>query len=147
MSKHTAPGNHINRLRSEAGFSLVEMLIALAIIALIMGLVAPRVVGYLGRAKSQSAEIQIEHIKGALNLFLLDMGRYPTSEEGLDALMDAPLGSSKWAGPYIDDEAVPLDPWERSYRYEVVNEGLSVRVYTLGADDSEGGSGENADIG
>ena len=61
--------------------------------------------------------------------------------------MDAPPGSSKWAGPYIDDEDVPLDPWERSYRYEVVNEGLSVRVYTLGADDSEGGSGENADIG
>ena len=72
MNKHTASRNNPNRLRSDAGFSLVEMLIALAIIALIMGLVAPRVVGYLGRAKSQSAEIQIEHIKGALNLFLLD---------------------------------------------------------------------------
>lgn len=133
--------------RADAGFSLMELLVALVILALVMGLVAPRVIGYLSRAKSQTAEVQIEHLKSALNQFLLDVGRYPSSGEGLDALVVAPAGVTGWAGPYLDDELVPADPWGRPYLYSSAEDGLRVRVYSFGRDGTEGGSGEDADIG
>lgn len=133
--------------RPEAGFSLMELLVALVILALVMGLVAPRVIGYLSRAKSQTAEAQVKNIQAALDLFQIDVGRYPTESEGLEALIAAPAGTAGWAGPYLDDEAVPADPWDRPYLYASTEDGLRVRVYSFGRDGTEGGSGEDADIG
>jgi len=133
--------------RAEAGFSLMELLVALVILALVMGIVAPRVIGYLSRAKSQTAEAQIKNVQGALDLFLIDVGRYPTETEGLKALIEAPAGAAGWAGPYLDEEVMPVDPWGRDYFYSSTEDGLRVRVYSLGRDGTEGGSGEDADIG
>lgn len=133
--------------RPEAGFSLMELLVALVILALVMGLVAPRVIGYLSRAKSQTAEAQVKNIQAALDLFQIDVGRYPTESEGLEALVSAPAGTAGWAGPYLDDEAVPADPWGRPYYYASTEDGLRVRVYSFGRDGAEGGTGEDADIG
>ena len=125
----------------------MELLVALVILALIMGIVGPRVIGYLGRAKSQTAEAQIKSLQGALDLFLMDVGRYPTGEEGLAALVSAPGGAAGWSGPYIEEEVVPADPWGREYLYLDLNEGLRARVYSLGRDGTEGGKGEDADVG
>lgn len=133
--------------RPQGGFSLMELLVALVILALVMGIVAPRVIGYLSRAKSQTAEAQVKNIQGALDLFLIDVGRYPTEGEGLAALIEAPAGAAGWAGPYLDDEAMPADPWGAPYFYSSTEDGLRVRVYSLGRDGTEGGSGEDADIG
>lgn len=133
--------------RAEAGFSLMELLVALVILALVMGIVAPRVIGYLSRAKSQTAEAQVKNVQGALDLFLIDVGRYPTETEGLKALIEAPAGAAGWAGPYLDEEVMPVDPWGRDYFYSSTEDGLRVRVYSLGRDGTEGGSGEDADIG
>lgn len=133
--------------RAQAGFSLMELLVALVILALVMGIVAPRVVGYLSRAKSQTAEAQVKMMQGALDLFLLDVGRYPTEDEGLKALLAAPAGAAGWAGPYLDEDTLPADPWGREYLYSAGGDGLRVRVYSLGRDGAAGGSGEDADIG
>lgn len=133
--------------RAQAGFSLMELLVALVILALVMGVVAPRVVGYLSRAKSQTAEAQVKMMQSALDLYLMDVGRYPTEEEGLKALMAAPAGVTGWGGPYLDEEALPVDPWGRDYLYRMADDGLRVRVYSYGRDGTEGGSGEDRDIG
>ncbi|MDP3457746.1 MAG: type II secretion system major pseudopilin GspG [Hyphomonas sp.] len=133
--------------RAEAGFSLMELLVALVILALVMGIVAPRVIGYLSRAKSQTAEAQVKNIQGALDLFLIDVGRYPTENEGLKALIEAPAGAAGWAGPYLDEEVMPVDPWGKDYFYSSTDDGLRVRVYSLGRDGAEGGTGEDADVG
>ena len=134
--------------RTQAGFSLMELLVALVILALVMGIVAPRVIGYLSRAKSQTAEAQVKNIQGALDLFLIDVGRYPTESEGLKALIEAPASGAGWAGPYLDDsEEVPLDPWGNPYLYTSTEDGLRVRVFSLGRDGADGGTGEDADIG
>ncbi|MFN7055084.1 type II secretion system major pseudopilin GspG [Hyphomonas sp.] len=133
--------------RRQAGFSLMELLVALVILALIMGVVGPRVIGYLSRAKSQTAETQVRNMQGALDMFMLDVGRYPTEEEGLRALVAAPASAPGWAGPYLDEDEVPADPWGRPYLYATAPDGVRVRVYSLGRDGVEGGSGEDADIG
>ncbi len=133
--------------KRDQGFSLMELLVALVILALIVGLVAPQVLGYLGRAKSQTAGVQIENLKTSLSLYLVDMGRYPSASEGLDALVKAPIGSAKWRGPYIEDGSIPLDPWENAYHYELAADGAKPRIFTLGADNAPGGEGDNADIG
>lgn len=133
--------------KRDQGFSLMELLVALVILALIVGLVAPQVLGYLGRAKSQTAGVQIQNLKTSLSLYLVDMGRYPSASEGLDALIKAPAGSVKWRGPYIEVDAIPLDPWEHPYRYELSPDGAKPRIFTLGEDDAPGGEGDKADIG
>ncbi|MFN3312445.1 MAG: type II secretion system major pseudopilin GspG [Hyphomonas sp.] len=133
--------------RRQRGFSLMELLVALVILALIMGVVGPRVIGYLSRAKSQTAETQVRLIQSALDLYLIDVGRYPTPEEGLQALVAAPANAPGWSGPYLDEEQVPADPWGRPYLYTSGSDGLRVRVYSLGRDGAEGGTGEDADIG
>jgi general secretion pathway protein G len=133
--------------RRDKGFSLMELLVALVILALIIGLVGPQVMGYLGRARSQSADVQIANIKAGLNLFMIDVGRYPNADEGLKALTEAPAGLARWRGPYLEDDELPLDPWGRDFRYELTNGSLKPRIFTLGADDAPGGEGENADVG
>src|SRR5664279_2669618 len=95
----------------KAGFTLVEVLIVLAIISLIVGLIGPRVLGYLSSSRVKSAHVQIESFKSALELFHLDAGRYPTTAEGLKALVTAPTGARNWSGPYLRTTTVPNDPW------------------------------------
>lgn len=132
--------------KREAGFSLMELLVALVILALIVGLVAPQVLGYLGRAKTDSAKVQIDHLKSSLSLYLVDMGRYPSSSEGLGSLVKAPPGAANWRGPYVEDGQVPADPWGKPYGYELTPDSRP-RVFTLGADAAPGGEGENEDVG
>lgn len=136
-----------SRQKRDQGFSLMELLVALVILALIVGLVAPQVLGYLSRAKGQTAEVQIENLKTSLSQFMLDMSRYPTAAEGLDALVKAPAGATRWRGPYLEDDALPADPWGNPYRYELSSDGSKPRIFTLGADNLPGGEGENTDIG
>jgi general secretion pathway protein G len=132
--------------KREAGFSLMELLVALVILALIVGLVAPQVLGYLGRAKTDSAKVQIDHLKSSLSLYLVDMGRYPSSSEGLESLVKAPPGAANWRGPYVEDGQVAADPWGKPYGYELTPDSRP-RVFTLGADAAPGGEGENEDVG
>jgi general secretion pathway protein G len=133
--------------KRDQGFSLMELLVALVILALIVGLVAPQLIGYLGRAKGQTADVQIKNLETSLSLYLVDMGSYPSASDGLDALVKSPAGSAKWRGPYIDGATVPLDPWEHAYRYEPSPTGGKPRVFSLGADNAAGGEGDNADVG
>ncbi|GLK52678.1 type II secretion system major pseudopilin GspG [Maricaulis virginensis] len=130
------------------GYSLMEILVAVAIIAVLATLVAPRLFGQLDRARVTSAETQIDMLETALDSMRLDIGRYPTNEEGLALLSTPnPSVSAMWQGPYLDEE-LPTDPWGNPYRYRAA-EGQSDRgqVYSLGADNAEGGSGLDADIG
>ncbi len=105
------------RREGELGFTLVEMLVVITIIGLIMALVGPRVLGYLGESKVKAARIQIESFSSALDLFYLDNGRYPSSSEGLPALVQRPANSGSWNGPYLKTATVPADPWGRPYIY------------------------------
>src|ERR1700692_3204282 len=103
--------------RGDAGFTLVEILVVITIIGLIMAIVGPRVLGYLGESKVKAAKIQIESFSSALDLFYLDAGRYPSTAEGLGALAQRPGGAQAWNGPYLKGAAVPNDPWGRPYIY------------------------------
>jgi general secretion pathway protein G len=109
----------IRRRRREAGFTLVEALIVLAIIGLIMQLVGPRVMTYWAEAKVKSAGVQAERLASALELFYLDAGRYPSAAEGLRALVEPPSRVERWNGPYIKGNSIPLDPWGQPYIYRV----------------------------
>lgn len=130
----------------DRGYTLTELLVVLVILSLLIGVVGARVIGYIGTAKTDTAEIQIEQIKTALDLFLIDTGRYPTTQEGLKALVAAPAGLVSWRGPYVEADDVPRDPWDSPYIYTLQKDG-KVSLRSLGADKVEGGEGENADIG
>ena len=132
---------------TEGGFTLLELLVVLVILGLIGALVAPRVMGLLGRAKGDIARIQIENFRTSMDLFRLDLGRYPSSAEGLKALVVRPAGLDRWNGPYLDGDDAPADPWGHAYRYEVPGQGgRPYRVTSYGADGKPGGEGEDADV-
>jgi general secretion pathway protein G len=130
----------------EAGFTLVEMLVVIAIIGLIMGLVGPRVLGYLGESKVKAAKLQIESFASSLDLFYLDAGRYPTGSEGLTALAQRPDNAGIWNGPYLKTGAVPADPWGHAYIYRAPAQRGPYEIVSLGSDGQEGGAGTAADI-
>lgn len=134
------------RSHPAAGFTLIELLVVLVILALLAGLVGPRVVNYLGGAKTNTAKLQIEHISGALDLFLLDAGRYPTQEEGLAALVEPIASVKNWNGPYLKKKTVPDDPWGNAYRFRIPGENGPYDLYSLGADNADGGEQENQDV-
>jgi general secretion pathway protein G len=129
----------------ESGFTLIELLVVLAILGLLIGLVAPQVMKYLGRARGDAARIEIQNLAGALDLYRLDMRRYPTQQEGLQALVEMPSGTVGWNGPYLQQKKVPADPWGRPYVYRMPGEHGEYDLYTLGADNAPGGTGENQD--
>lgn len=134
------------RLRAQAGFTLVEMLVVITIIGMIMALVGPRVLNYLGESKTKAAKIQIESLSSALDLFYLDLGRYPSSGEGLGALVRNPGNAGGWNGPYLRGGTVPNDPWSRPYAYRSPSEAGAYEIVSFGADGQEGGSGTAEDI-
>ena len=129
--------------RAARGFTLIEMLVVIAIIALLAGLVGPAVMDRLGGAKSKTAGIQIADLDKSLELFKLDVGRYPTNAEGLQALVTKPASANGWNGPYLKG-GLPSDPWGHAYRY--TSSGGNIEILSLGADGAPGGEGENADI-
>ena len=131
--------------RAARGFTLIEMLVVIAIIALLAGLVGPAVMDRLGGAKSKTAGIQIADLDKSLELFKLDVGRYPTTEEGLDALVKRPGSVNGWTGPYLKG-GVPSDPWGHPYRYANPGSNGGIEILSLGADGAPGGEGENADV-
>jgi general secretion pathway protein G len=130
----------------EAGFSLVELLVVLAIIAMTTAIVAPRVLGYLGSARSDSAKVQVKNLESALELYFLDSGHYPTSEEGLSALSTRPAGSLVWNGPYLKNAGDLKDPWGNLYQYQAPEREVPFTVISLGRDGKKGGEGEDRDI-
>ena len=134
------------RGRGAAGFTLVELLVVLAILGLIAAIAVPQTIGFLGRAKTKTAGIQIENLGAALDLYRLDVGRYPSESEGLEALVSQPGDVRNWGGPYLQKQADLLDPWERPYRYRFPGQNGEYDLFSLGADDQEGGDGENQDI-
>ncbi len=133
--------------RRSLGFTLVELLVVLAILGLLAGLVGPRVLGQLGGAKSKTAAVQIKDLEQAAELFKLDVGRFPSQTEGLDALVSKPASAPGWNGPYLKKGGVPRDPWGNSYHYQVPGRHGDVDIYSLGADNAQGGEGENSDVG
>lgn len=130
----------------QGGFTLVELLVVLVIMSLVMGLVGPRVLSYLSSSRERAARLQIQSFATALDLFFLDMGRYPTAPEGLEALVKAPAGQGRWAGPYIQQGEVPTDPWGNRYEYRTPGRTKGYAVASLGSDGKRGGEGDAADI-
>ena len=133
--------------RAEAGFTLLELLVVLAILGLLAAIVAPQVLRYLGTSRTQTAKVQIENISASLDHFQLDVGRYPTPEEGLDSLVKPPPSAPNWNGPYLKKSSALVDPWGQKYFYTVPGKHAEVDVYTLGSDHAEGGTGEAKDVG
>ncbi|SDN39155.1 type II secretion system major pseudopilin GspG [Afipia sp. GAS231] len=135
-----------NARQREQGFTLVEMLVVITIIGLIMGLIGPRVLNYLSESKVKAAKIQMQSFASALDLFNLDVGRFPSAAEGLTALVRQIPGSSAWNGPYLKGAAVPNDPWNHPYIYRAPGERGAYDIMSYGSDGQEGGSGAAADI-
>jgi general secretion pathway protein G len=133
------------RRRAQAGFTLVEILVVITIIGLIMALVGPRVLNYLSESKAKAAKIQIESFASALDLYYLDLGRYPTTNEGLAALTQS-NNAQGWNGPYLRGGVVPSDPWGHSYIYRSPGQRAPYDIVSLGSDGQEGGSGTASDI-
>jgi general secretion pathway protein G len=133
--------------RRERGFSLLELLVVLVILGVIAGIFAPRFIGQAEKAKRSAAKLEIDQIGQSLDLYKLETGKYPTSQEGLAALVTAPSGMTNWNGPYLKKSGVPKDPWGNDYKY--VSPGDQSRPYdivSLGADGKEGGDGDGKDI-
>ncbi len=133
------------KVRRQGGFTLIELLVVLVILTLLAGLVGPRVMNQLGGAKSKTAALQIADLEKSLELYKLDVGRYPTTAEGLDALSSKPASANGWNGPYVKG-AVPNDPWGKPYAFTSPAANGGVDISSLGADGAAGGTGENADI-
>lgn len=137
---------HAEFRTSEQGFTLVEMLVVITIIGLIMGLIGPRVLNYLSESKVKAAKIQMQSFASALDLYNLDTGRYPSSSEGLAALVQPTAGGGSWNGPYLKGAALPSDPWNHPYLYRAPGEHGPYDIMSLGSDGQEGGSGIAADL-
>ena len=135
-----------SRAHRQRGFTLVEMLVVITIIALIMGIVGPRVLGYLSESKAKAAKIQIESFASALDLYYLDTGRYPGGSEGLAALVRKPANISTWNGPYLKGGVVPPDPWGNPYVYRSPGQNGAYDILSYGSDGAEGGTGAAQDI-
>ncbi len=132
--------------RKERGFTLIELLVVMVIIALLASLVAPKLFSKLGASKQKAAKAQIQMIETALDAFRIDVGRYPTTAEGLKVLWEDPGNIKGWDGPYLP-KPVKSDPWGNPYVYKSPGEnGKPFELKSLGADGKEGGTGENADI-
>ena len=133
-------------MRNNRGFTLLELLVVIVIIGLLAGYVAPRYFSQVGRSEIQVARAQIESLEKALDQYRLDMRRYPTAEEGLEALVAKPSTAQSWSGPYLK-KALPKDPWGNAYVYRTPGQKGEFELLSYGRDGKPGGSGEDADIG
>lgn len=132
--------------RKSRGFTLVELLVVLAILGLLAGLVGPQVMKFLGSSKTKTAALQIEDLSATLDLYRLEVGRYPSTSEGLEALVSDPGNAPNWNGPYLRKAQVPDDPWGNDYQYRSPGQHGPYDIWSLGADGQEGGEGEDRDI-
>jgi general secretion pathway protein G len=136
----------LHHRRRARGFTLIELLVVILIIGLLTGIVAPRFMSQISRSEVTTARAQMDAFRKAVEAFRIDNGRYPTTAEGLDALVHAPAGATRWHGPYLQD-AIPPDPWGTPYQYQSPGpDGRDYRITSLGADRAPGGSGDDADI-
>jgi len=143
------PSSVARRLRPSTkfcGFTLIELLVVLAILGLLVGLVGPRVMKALSGSKTDAARIQVEQLGGTLEMYAIDIGRYPTTAEGLEALVEDPGNVKNWNGPYLKKPHVPKDPWGFDYEYRSPGEHGPFDIWSLGADNREGGDGEDQDV-
>ncbi|MCU7921167.1 MAG: type II secretion system major pseudopilin GspG [Candidatus Thiodiazotropha sp. (ex Dulcina madagascariensis)] len=128
------------------GFTLIELLVVMAILAMLAGLVGPRVMSALGESKSKTARVQLEELSAALDIYRLDTGNYPRGEQGLQALVQRVDDAENWNGPYLKKPRLPKDPWGVDYVYRYPGEHGDYDLYSLGSDGAEGGEGEAKDI-
>ncbi|HEY1503306.1 MAG TPA: type II secretion system major pseudopilin GspG [Stellaceae bacterium] len=126
------------RFRGTAGFTLIELLVVLAILGMLAAIAVPQVLKYLGRAKDDVVTVQIQALETSLDLFDLDAGRYPTDQEGLNALVQKPAGIDQWNGPYVTKATSLIDPWGRPYVYRQPDQGGNYLLYSLGPDGNRG---------
>ena len=131
--------------RRERGFTLIEMLIVMVILGLLAALVGPRMFGKVGKSRQNAAKVQIALFETALDTYRLDTSKYPTTDEGLQALRVKPSGVERWDGPYLPKN-VPLDPWGHPYQYRSPGEHGDYDIVSLGADGNPGGEGEDEDV-
>lgn len=136
----------LRRRRGEDGFTLMEMLVVLVVIGLIAAFAIPQVMKLLGSAKVKATHIQLQTVENGLNYFQLDMGRFPSDQEGLEALVKAPTSADSWAGPYLRGDKQIIDPWGHPLVYKAESDGKPYRLESLGADGKEGGTGVDQDI-
>lgn len=136
----------LDRQFPDAGYTLLEVLVVLGIVVMLASIAAPQVLGYLGRARTETAKAQLGSIATALELYALDMGSFPPAQNGLSALVSAPPGATRWRGPYLKRADGLIDPWGRPYQYRGGGRGAQPQIFTLGRDNAPGGSGEDSDL-
>jgi general secretion pathway protein G len=139
--------NQRKDIRRDSGFTLLELLVVLAIMGMLAAIIAPQVIRYLGSSRTSTAKVQIQYVMQGLELFRLDVGRYPTQQEGLGALVTAPQTAQNWNGPYLKKESAIRDPWGTQYLYQIPGQHGEVDVFSLGQDKAPGGTGEAQDVG
>ena len=135
-----------NLARRTRGFTLLELVIVLIILGTIMAFLAPRIFGNVEKANQQLAKAKMEQLSGQLEIMRLEVGRYPTTQEGLRALLEKPAGMDRWSGPYIKDPATLKDPWGNDFKYAAPGASKPFDLVSLGADGREGGEGDNRDL-
>lgn len=138
-------GRSVAGCRRDGAFTLLELLVVMVIIGLLAGLVAPRYFAQVGKSNTKVARAQISSLEQALEQFRIDVGRFPSTEEGLEALNSPPAGAEGWAGPYLK-KAIPLDPWGKPYLYEQPGTNAEMDLFSYGNDGRPGGTGEGADV-
>ncbi len=141
-----AQGTSSGNMRKQCGFTLLELLVVMVIIGLLSAYVGPKLFAQIGKSETKVAKAQVESIVKGLDQYRIDNGHYPSAEQGLAALMAAPAGEARWAGPYMAKK-LPLDPWGRAYLYRIPGESAEFDVYSLGRDGHAGGEGDDADVG
>lgn len=142
--RHIGPQTDIRE--SEAGYTLLEVLVVLGITVLLAAVVGPKLMQYFGKAKHDTAGMQLKNIETSLELYYMDVGQYPSTELGLGALVVPPNGVARWNGPYLQKDGGLLDPWQQAFIYVFPGEHGNFDLYSLGRDKLEGGGGEDADI-
>jgi general secretion pathway protein G len=128
-----------------AGYTILELLVVMGILAMLAAVVAPQAIRYFGRAKSEAAQLQVNQLVTAIEMYYLDTGKYPPQDIGLRALVEAPSGETRWGGPYVRRQDALSDPWGRMYQYRVPGQHGPFDVFSLGRDNAPGGQGENRD--
>ena len=133
-------------IRSDSGFTLLELLIVIAILGLLGVVGTVQLVGYLGSARTDTAKLQLDQLSMALDLFRVDVGRLPTTEEGLNSLLAPPADTARWRGPYLKKAEAINDPWGKVFSYKIPGEHGEYDLISYGADGKPGGEGENLDV-